>query len=351
MGIAGSQLPLIAQPPGFCEYAGGACDQTFDHPARSEGLFLYPNEPQIIAGTIEEAVQQLRIATTKQWLTWKDLGVSGQIIFCQICKALRFTTFVVADVTTLNFNLLFEIGYAIGLGIPVLPLRDTSYLKDARVFNELGLIDTLGYLDFQNAGDLVRAIRAKGKPSLALPQNQAIDKERPLYVMKSPVQSEGMVRLMSSVKKSGLRFRSFDPRESPRLSLHDAFKQASSSLGIIAHLMSPERAGAIPRNARCAFVAGLGLATGKHVLMLQETQVTQPIDYRDVVRCYDVPKAIPDLLIPFIRSVVGMLQESRFVPTSIPLTPLEKVDLGDLPPRMKFSLFSHISFQLDSITT
>ena len=154
--------------------------------------------------------------------------------------------------------------------------------------------------------------------------------EKPLYVMKSPVSSEGMVRLMSGIKKSGLRFRAFDPRESSRLSLHEAFRQVTSSMGVLVHLMAPEREGAVVHNARCAFVGGLGLATGKHVLMLQETRVNQAIDYRDVVRCYESASEIPELLIPFIKSVVEMLQGSRFVPTSIPLTPLEKVDLGDL---------------------
>ena len=148
--------------------------------------------------------------------------------------------------------------------------------------------------------------------------------------MKSPIQSEGMVRLMSAIKKSGLRFHSFDPRESPRLSLHDAFKYVLSCRGVIAHLMSPERAGATPHNARCAFVSGLALATRKRVLMLQETQVTQPIDYRDLARCYASPREIQDLIVPFIRSVVEMLEGIKFVPSTIPLTPLEKVDLGDL---------------------
>lgn len=330
MGSPGPQLPLITEPPAFCEYATGRCDQSFQNPHRSEGLFLYSSEPQIIADTIEECAEQLPLATSKgPWLTWKDLGVSGQIIFCEICKALRFTKTAIADVTTLNFNLMFEIGYAIGLGVPVLPIRDTSYLKDERRFAELGLIDTLGYFDFQHAAELVREI-AKGPRTPVLLQQYTVDKERPLYVMKSAVQSEGMVRLMSSVKKSGLRFRSFDPRESSRLSLHESFKQVSSSLGIVVHLMSPDREGSTTHNARCAFVSGLGLATGKHVLMLQETCVEQPIDYRDVVRCYDSPRDVPDLLIPFVKSVVEMLQETRFVPTSIPLTPLEKVDLGDV---------------------
>lgn len=199
----GTQLVLLAQPPSFCEYAGGACDQDFNNPLRSEALFLYPNDPEIIASTIEGAVQQLRTAAgSKRWLTWRDLGATGQIIFCRICKALRFTNLVIADVTTLNFNLLFEIGFAIGLRIPVLPVRDTSFLKDAKIFNELGLIDTLGYFDFQNSTDLVKELLDHGRPAQVLPTLQSIDKERPIYLMKSPVQSEGMVRLMSSVKKS-----------------------------------------------------------------------------------------------------------------------------------------------------
>src|SRR5271168_499112 len=160
-----SQLQPLNQPPTFCEYAGGPCDQVFDGQPRSEGLFLYPSEPEIIAGTIDEAISQLRGATGgKNWLSWRELPVSGQIIFCEICKALRFTGFVIADVTTLNFNLLFEIGFAVGLGIPVLPVRDTSYLRDKKVFGELGLIDTLGYFDFQNSSELVKKLLSGERP-------------------------------------------------------------------------------------------------------------------------------------------------------------------------------------------
>ncbi len=76
------------------------------------------------------------------------MPINGQLIFCQICKAQRFTKVAVIDVTTMNFNLMFEIGYALGLGIPVVPIRDTTCTLDTQEFESLGLIDTLGYLDF-----------------------------------------------------------------------------------------------------------------------------------------------------------------------------------------------------------
>lgn len=303
----------ILQPPAYCEYAGGPCDQTFDGVRRSHAVFLYPSDPGFIASTIESTVGQLRsIRGDRAWLTWRDLGVTGQIIFCQICKAVRFSSLVVADVTTLNFNLLFEIGFALGLGVPVLPIRDSNVIQDQQSFDELGLLDTLGYLDFQSSQELISGV-AQHTLAPFTSQTPPINAEQPLFLVKSHVQNEGMIRLMSALKKSGLRFRSFDPRETPRLSLHEAYKQVHSSLGLILHLVAPTRSGATVHNARCAFVAGMGMAAGKRVLMLQESVVQHPIDYRDVVQPYTDAIKIPDLLIPFIRQIVEKLQDSRFI--------------------------------------
>ncbi len=321
----------VTQPPPYCEYATGPCDQSFESVPLTHGLFLYPSTPVIIANTIEAAVQEMgRVAGDKRWTSWKHLGIEGQIIFCEICKALRFTQLVIADVTTLNFNLLFEIGYALGLGLPVVPIRDTSYIHDQKTFDELGLLDTIGYVDFQNSAGLVRALLERGGPGIQTLQKPQLNKEQPLFLLKSHVQTEGMVKLMSALKKSGLKFRSFDPRETARLSLHDAFKQVLSSLGVVVNLVAPDREGALSHNGRCAFVAGMAMAAGKHVLMLQESQVRQPIDYRDVIKSYSDAGRVSDLLLPLIKSVVETLQESRFVPIALPLRPLEKIDLGDL---------------------
>ena len=52
----------ILQPPGFCEYVKGACDQDFSNIQATEGVFLYPSRPEIIANTIEEAAERLQQA-------------------------------------------------------------------------------------------------------------------------------------------------------------------------------------------------------------------------------------------------------------------------------------------------
>jgi hypothetical protein len=327
------QIPLIPElhlPPSYCQYAAGPCDQKFDQPIANDVLFLFASQPDTISSTIEDAAKALQLARgDKRFATWKDLGTDGQILFCQICKAIRYSRIVVADVTTLNFNLLFELGYAIGLGVPVIPIRDTTYIRDKKDFDELGLLDTLGYFDFHNSAELADGLlqRLESVPlSLQVP---AMNNEQPLYLIKSTVENDGMVKLMSLVKKSRVKFRSFDSRETSRLSLHEAYKQTLSSRAVILHLLSSNRDARV-HNARCAFLAGMAMAAKKHVLLLQESQQTQPIDYRDVVLFYQRASQIPDLVTPMLGQVIDEIQTSRFLATPLPTKPLEKLDLGDL---------------------
>ena len=284
-----------------------------------------------MAATIEAAVAVLnRSGGAGGWVTWRSFQTTGQIIFCSICKAMRFADYVVADVTTLNFNLLFEIGFALGLNLPVIPVRDTTFIRDKNEFDELGLLDTIGYLDFQNADGLASDLLER-LPVAAIPPPPAVlNREAPLYVLKGPIETEGAVRLMSTLKKSPLRFRTFDVLETPRLSLQEARKQTARSYGVIAYLLSPEREGSRVHNARCAVVAGIGVATGKVVQLLQEGTINQPIDYRDVVLSSTSPDQIPTLLERPFRQVIALLQDTRAATVRAPERLLERLDLGDV---------------------
>ena len=317
-------------PPRFCQYAAGPCDQDFTDVRDAVAFFVFPSKPEAIATTLDLTVKHLKYNRRDgHWRSWRDLPVGGRLIFCEICKSCRFSQSVVADVTTLNFNLLFEIGFAIGLGLPVIPVRDTTYLTNKREFDELGILDTLGYQDFVNSTGLADAV-AKCVPGVAVPAPPArIFHETPLYVLKGPIQTDGAVRLMATLKKSALRFRTYDPIETPRLSLFEARRQVSGSIGVVAHLLSPQRQGAVVHNALCALICGMAMAEQKVVLMLQEENAPQPLDYRDVVQAYSAADNIPQILEGSIRLVVQHFQRPAELQARAPEKALEKLDLGD----------------------
>lgn len=96
------QLPDRFKTPSYCQYASGPCDQAFEDHPRTDMFFVFGNEPRIISDAIEAAVAQLnRCDPTRTRNTWKDLPIEGKTIFCEICKAIRHTEFVVSDITTL----------------------------------------------------------------------------------------------------------------------------------------------------------------------------------------------------------------------------------------------------------
>lgn len=323
-------MPELTRPPDFCQYAAGPCDQVFTGTPATRGVILYPSQPPQIAATIEGAAANLEERGDGKWITWKEFRTTGEVIFCAICKAIRYSGVVVADVTTLNLNLMFEIGFALGLELPVLLIRDTSYIKDTRDFDELGMLDTIGYIDFKTSAGLADRIAA-ALPATAIPIPPAtLSRETPLYVVKDPIGHEGQVRLLSTVKRSPLRFRTYDPLETPRLSLHEARKQVAASYGVVGHLLAAERRGSIVHNARTALIAGAAVASGKFVTLLQEGHYRQPIDYRDIVSVYETPNQIPGRLDQLIRSVTIALQEDVPHAAKPPHGFLEKLDLGDV---------------------
>jgi len=125
------------------------------------------------------------------------------------------------------------------------------------------MLDTIGYLDFQNSETLYKAIKER-LPVQAIPIPPAeINRNQPLYVLKNSVNTDGAVKLMSLIKKSPLRFRTYDSLETPRLSVHEARKQVAASIGVIANLLHIEREGALIDNARSALIAGIAMASSK----------------------------------------------------------------------------------------
>ena len=261
-----------------------------------------------------------------------NLAIPGQTIFCEICKTMRSSVTVVADVTTLNFNLLFEVGYSLGLGLPVVPIRDTTYAVDKKLFSAVGALDTLGYEDFVNSDELVSKIPARVPGSAQVESVGRFYRESPLYVLKGPIDTEGAVQLMSTLKKSRIRFRAFDPTETARLSFSEAKRQVLGSVGIVANLLPKERGdSAIAHNALCALVCGYALANRKIVIMLQEGSMTQPIDYRDLVLSYKNAGQIPKLIQPHLHRVIDFLQTGSFTtPEYSHLGLLKDLDLGDV---------------------
>lgn len=294
------------------------------------GFFAYPSASKDISESIRATCLELkRQRPSSQLQTWEANDIAGYCLTDPIISQIRQSKLLIADITRLNFNVIYEIGYAIGLRKRVFLVRNRSVVSDQQLAREVGIFDTMGYEDYSNSTELVQII--KGITSFApLPLSDApLNKKVPVYILTPREKAEAEIQIISRVKKAGgIGFRSFDPVENARLSVRTAIENVCSSVGVILPLLASSRADAHQHNLRCAFVAGLAHALEKETLVMQAGGEPVPLDLRDYVKVFDTLDSINGIIANFVRQVVErVLAEDEFV-LSESATPLQDLFLG-----------------------
>src|SRR5665213_4589047 len=72
----------------------------------------YPSQPETLGHTIEAAAVLVRSGS--ECTTWRQLEIPGRFIADAVLEKIDEADMLVADITRLNFNVCFEIGYALG---------------------------------------------------------------------------------------------------------------------------------------------------------------------------------------------------------------------------------------------
>lgn len=100
---------------------------------KESGFYAYASTPAEIGQTIEQAVT----SSNTEVNTWKALDIPGHFISEKVLEGIDSCDFLVADISVLNFNVTYEIGYAIGKGKRILLTKKYEYTR-RKPFNKRG---------------------------------------------------------------------------------------------------------------------------------------------------------------------------------------------------------------------
>ena len=287
------------------------------------GFYAYASSPAEIGQTVELAVK----TSSSQIETWRALDIPGHFISEKVLEGIDACEFLVADISVLNFNVTYEIGYAIGKGKRVLLTKNKSIKEGSPSIKEVGIFDTLGYQEYQNSSELSGFLNS-AIPDRPLSFSKKINIKSPVYLLEGMHKTDWATRIVSRIKKARFLFRSFDPNEQPRLSANDAINQVSQSHGIVVPLLSSSAVGFDVHNMRGAFIAGLADGMSKALCILQHEDEPVPLDYRDFVSMSYHPDDINDHIADFAGKVAEAFQHDVRVVTPNNDTFLQSVDLG-----------------------
>lgn len=107
-------------------------------------FFAYAASPAT-SEILNRVVTELNDGGLVQATTWEQLTVSGKIVINTVCNAIDAADIFCADITSLNHNVMFELGYAIAQNKRIWICYDPSFTASAKNFDQLKILTTVGY--------------------------------------------------------------------------------------------------------------------------------------------------------------------------------------------------------------
>lgn len=258
---------------------------------------------------------------------WEFNDIAGNPLISPILEGIDTSKYVVADITYLNLNVVYEIGFSIGKSRRCFLVRHKGTEGDERVAREVGIFDTLGYDAYIDDEALANSLSAYVDPT-PLQISASLDRLAPVYVVEPPAKG-GIATLMTSrLKKAKYRYRSFNPAEDSRLSASDAIRQVGASAGILLSILDGDQEQNLVHDIRTLFVAGLAHGMGKPTLILAHSSAKVPIDVRDEVKTYSRKEDIVQHIAFFSLEITEYLQRGDPKPLK-GLTQLQSLQIGD----------------------
>lgn len=259
------------------------------------GFFAYPSDPPGLGDTLREGITRINRAAGFSITPWEECKTGGKVILSAITQAVDSADLFCADITFLNPNVMFELGYAIGRDRRLWLVLDSSIESSRNNWRKLGLLATVGYSDYRNSIDIEREFYRESphedlQPGfLTRELKSALDpsSDSSLLFLKNAHDTEANIRLSRALRDSEMPITTDDPSESSGQTLHWYANKTYNSLGVLCHLLRNDRENTLLQNSRYALIAGMAHALGKPLLMIAERPFQAPIDYHDLLRTYD----------------------------------------------------------------
>ena len=262
-------------------------------------FFAYPSEPASLGDTIEAFARETKkkpiIPKELRVQTWKDSPVSGNRLASSVMQSIRRSDIFACDLTSFNYNVAFELGFAIGTFKRLFVTLDTSVETSERTFKAsyfklLGV----GYAGYRNQDELsdkfeLEAPWSSLSHTILGPQfrNERARPEHPtlLYVKPTFDTPQGLSTLKiidQSVFRRSLVID--DPNDNPAPKPDWYAEQLASADAVIIQLLSSNQVNHLEHNVKASLVAGMAAGLGRKVLMLAQTPFETPVDYADLLQ-------------------------------------------------------------------
>ena len=250
------------------------------------------------------------------------MNVGGKRLVNTILENIDRADVFACDLTYLNHNVSFELGYAIGRFKRVWITLDTSIEGAEHTYRRVhfGLLGS-GYVEYNNSNDLISSyleappVRDLDQTLLGeLHRRQVGRQEDPvLLYVKPPISSDSVISAQEALGSSvfGKSLVIDDPVENPSPGLEWYAEKLGLADAVLCHLLGSHQKGHSEHNVKCSLVAGVAHGFRKSMLMLVQNPFESPIDYEALLDHHDTASECKQRVSSWIQRQADSLPRRR----------------------------------------
>ena len=160
----------------------------------------YSGKDTNLAGIAARAVARANAQPTGiRYHPWAYNDVPGNPLASPILEGIDDSTFVVADITYLNLNVVYEVGCTIGRKKRAFLVRHQGTTGDKDLAKAVGIFDTLGYFEYQDVDALHGRLTSHIDP-LPPQIDEVLDRKAPVYVVEPPSRGDAETMMVSRLE-------------------------------------------------------------------------------------------------------------------------------------------------------
>lgn len=287
-----------------------------DNRAKRSIFFAYASRPSLRAETVRQAALGTGIRGVDA-RTWEDLRIEGRPLIDPILESIDSSDACVAEVSSGNPNVLFEVGFALARWKEVFLAVDETDKEALQTWSSLSLFDTTGRINYGGSADRlankVVELAASRTPPLmeslltGAPPREANAVFAPSVPHKFTAATH-LERLLEGFTHLRLQAAQDELGLAP-LSFYAG--QIYRSSAAILHFMSPARLRADIYNARLALLGGIARGLDLPLLMVAEEGYESPLDFKDLLYVYRSSATLTDHVSRWINHLPDRTHSNR----------------------------------------
>lgn len=269
----------------FCAVRGKPCNKKIEVLGEESFFIAYPFRERY--KDISLRIETLLRARNKKTEVPKPLRSGSGLIFCDnLCPMIRSTSNFIADITQLNYNVFFEVGFALGLEKNIYLIKNAALKSGKSKLSEI-----FYFIKYETPEDVLKAILSKERESFDefYLKKEEIDHIPDSVSLLLPDDKYHMKYIGEAIEEV---IREYDLRiveeSGIGVDLERTLEKIQSSEWIICDFVSDETRNSFELNIDILFFLGFSIGQGKKVLVFQEKPVERSIvDLAGLIQNYN----------------------------------------------------------------